>query len=330
MVGSHEALRNPRKFAGLLTSDPIAVAGCRILNDFRPLEQIIRSVWADAHLDEQKSYGIAALAEYCYSGGVSYSILKRAHRNDALNSQIVNATALPLAYSGDGEYLLPLNPVFGERILQFLSKSKPKLLCTLFQSLALALAPYVNRHTIVRRTPEARLAGRLFSSESVVKPLLGDHAEEFFVAVKDRWEWNSRYWEQRALLLQDTNLAQAIQFARHAVAIEDHPFPKTTLASLLARELEGERMPTTEQLEAIAALLDDALKGEQRRGWRPTPHPYAVLFKTVEICLRKGVSASYKTRELALGHAEKCGQFFPRDEALLLSAERATELLRKV
>lgn len=328
LVGSHEALRSTGKFANLLTNDSVAVAGCRILNDFKPLEQIIRSVWADASADEQKSYGLAALAEYCYSGGVSYSILKRAHRNDALNGQLVNATALPLAYSADGDYVLPLNPILGERILQGLSRNKPRLLSSLFQHLALALAPYVNRHTIVRRSPEARLAGRLFSAESVVKPLLGDQAEQFFIAVKDRWEWNSRYWEQRALLLQDTNLEQAIQFARHAVAIEDHPFTKTTLASLLTRNLEGDRAPTAEEIEKIIALLDDALKGEQRRGWRPTPHPYAVLFKAIEIGLRKGVSASHSTNERAFGHADKCRQFFPRDEALLLSVDRALELMR--
>ena len=128
--------------------------------------------------------------------------------------------------------------------------------------------------------------------------------------------------------MQDTNLEQAIQFARHAVAIEDHPFTKTTLASLLTRNLEGDRAPTAEEIEKIIALLDDALKGEQRRGWRPTPHPYAVLFKAIEIGLRKGVSASHSTNERAFGHADKCRQFFPRDEALLLSVDRALELMR--
>lgn len=327
LVGSKDALRNPSKFGSMLTNDSVAVAGCRILNDFKPLEQIIRSVLDDASADEQKSYGIAALSEYCYSGGVSYSVLKRAHRNDGLNAQLLSAVALPLAYSSDGDYVLPLNPILGERILQVLSKSRPQLLSTMFQHLALALAPYVNRRAIVRRTPEARLSGRLFSAEGVVKPLLGDHSESFFVAVKDRWEWNSRYWEQRALLLQETDLPQAIQFARHAVAIEDHPFPKTTLASLLTRELEGEGVPTAEKLEMITGLLDDALKGEQRRGWRPTPHPYAVLFRAIEISLRKGVSPSHRSRERALGHAEKCRQFFPRDDALLVSVDRALGLM---
>ena len=49
----------------------------------------------------------------------------------------------------------------------------------------------------MRRSPEARLAGRLFDADKVVKPLLDSDAEEFYVTVQKLWEWNSRYWEQR-------------------------------------------------------------------------------------------------------------------------------------
>lgn len=76
----------------------------------------------------------------------------------------------------------------------------------------------------MRRSPEARLAGRIFDADKIVKPLLGSAAEDFYVSVQKQWEWNSRYWEQRALLAADTDLHIALQYARYAVAIEFHPF----------------------------------------------------------------------------------------------------------
>ena len=75
-----------------------------------------------------------------------------------------------------------------------------------FTKLANGIAPRVNRKAIRMRTPEARLAGRLFDADKIVAPLLRAHSEDFYVAAKDAWEWNSRYWEQRALLIADCDI----------------------------------------------------------------------------------------------------------------------------
>ncbi|WOD19118.1 hypothetical protein [Paraburkholderia kirstenboschensis] len=60
---------------------------------------------------------IAALAEYCYSGGLYYPILEAAHANVELKDQIYLDYPLPLACADDDDYILPLHAVVADRIL---------------------------------------------------------------------------------------------------------------------------------------------------------------------------------------------------------------------
>ncbi|HWT19231.1 MAG TPA: SIR2 family protein [Variovorax sp.] len=329
LVGTPDAIRMPRKYAGMLVGDPVAIAGCRVLNNFKPLDQIVDSLWHDANQEARSSYALAAIAEFCYSGGISYPILERAQKNSGLRDQLSLAVPLPLAYSEDGDFVLPLHPAIGERLLSFLSRDKRPLLAALFRSLALALAPYVNRQTIIDRTPEARLAGRLFNAERVVRPLLREKSHDFYQIVQAAWQWNSRYWEQRAILSQDKSIDQAIQFARHAVAIEEHPFPKTTLASLIVRKMESQSNPEETLFDETYSLLETALRDEATRGWRPTPHPYSVLFHAILVFGKSGRRLSAKRESWIRDRVEYCTRTFPRDLALIGAAMRILKLLNK-
>ncbi|HEY5962339.1 MAG TPA: hypothetical protein VIV60_37540, partial [Polyangiaceae bacterium] len=96
-------------------------------------------------------------------------------------------------------------------------------------SLVQALRPYVNRTTIKQRLTEARLVGRLLDAESVAD-VVGKRAPAFYDAVADGWQWNSRYWEQRALAVVHLDPVSALRFAEQGVGIERHPMPLTTLA----------------------------------------------------------------------------------------------------
>ncbi len=329
LVGTPDAIRMPKKFADQLLGEPVAIAGCRVLNNFKPLDVIVDSLWRDATQEARNSYALAALSEYCYSGGICYPILERAQHNTGLREQLSLAVPLPLAYSEDGDFVLPLHPAVGERLLKYLSRDKRPLLANLFQNLALALAPYVNRQTIIDRTPEARLAGRLFNAERVVRPLLREESGEFYETVKTAWQWNSRYWEQRAILTQETNIDHAVQFARHAVAIEEHPFTKTTLASLLVRKMEAGTGagPDEPLFDETYSLLETALRDEAIRGWRPTPHPYAVLLHSVSVFLKAGGHLSTKRENWVKERIDYCKRNFPRDTGLIGSGDRILKRL---
>lgn len=322
LVGTPDAVRIPKKYADMLVGDPVAIAGCRVLNNFKPLDLIVLSLWGDASQEARSSYSLAALAEFCYAGGLNYPILERAQHNSGLRDQLSLAVPLPLAYSEDGDFVLPLHPAVGERLLHYLSREKRNLLAKLFERLALALAPYVNRQTIIDRTPEARLAGRLFNAERVVRPLLREKASDFYRVVQDSWQWNSRYWEQRAILTQNENIDHAIQFARHAVAIEEHPYPRTTLASLLVRKMEmGSELDESLFVE-VFELMESVLRDEAARAWRPTPHPYSVLFHAVSIFLKAGGRLPPKKEIWIRERVEFCDRHFPRDTALVRAGVR--------
>lgn len=289
LLASADALKNPSRAADELIHEPISIATCRLLNNFRPFDQIMRSVWSDADEPSKMSYLTAALAEYCVPVGVKYSILNAAQANPQLSHQLSNAHPLPLASHEDNDdYILPLNATVGDRILTFASKERKDLLLDVFVNLANEVAPYVNRRAVIKRTAEARLSGRLFQAEEVVVKFLGADAEKFYTRVKKQWDWNSRYWEHRALEMANRNLAAALQYGRHAVAREAHPFPWTTLASLLMRTMvESERRREENYNEAFA-LLVKALDFEATKLRRHRAHAYLVLFRGTEKYIKLG------------------------------------------
>lgn len=323
LLGASDAVRSPKKFASVLLRDPVAIASCRALNNFKPLETIVRSIWSDASESDRRSYAVAALAEHCYPGGVSYPILEKAYRNAGLNNQLELDCPLPLTYADDGDYVLPLNPVIADRLLHMLAREKQALLLEIFSMLAVALSPYVNRRATISRTPEAKLAARLFSAEQVARPLLGPFAGTFFSQAREAWQWNSRYWEQRALLTQAENIDLAIQYARHAVAIEEHPFPWTTLASLLSKKLELTNVGADAIYGEIYEILNQVVRHETTtKAWRPTPHPYATLFHATNIFIFKGGKIPPRKRDWIIQQIEFCSKVFSRDKMLNESAER--------
>lgn len=223
----------------------------------------------------------------------------------------------------DDDYVLPLHPVVGEQVIMFLARDRPEVLLDVFNRLASALAPYVSRKTIMDRTPEARLAGRLFSAENIVRVLLGRFGKNFYEEALSKWQWNSRYWEQLALFVQDGDLDLAIRHARHAVAIEEHPFTWTTLSSLLVRYMEKNRLTSASAFSEITSFLDKVFSYEETHGWNPTPHAYNVLFHAINSYTGFGGALGYEQKDWVVAIAEKCREYFKRDNALQKSVDDA-------
>ena len=329
LLAQYDSVHYPKKFASGLVGDSVAIATCRALNNFRPIESIVRSVWKDASADDKRSYTVAALGEHCCEGGIFYPILEKSHPNNSLKNQLNNACPLPLAYAEDTDYIYPLHPVIADKLLQMLAREKPEWLHEIFCALANALAPHVNRKTTIARTPESRLASRLFSSENVVRPLLGSFADSFYEKSHTAWKWNPRYWEQRALLTQSTNIDLAIQYARHAVAIEEHPFPWTTLASLLVKKLDTMENGHPSIFEEVIDLLQKIVRHERAsRSWRPTPHPYTVLFHAASIFIKAKGKIAPKVLEWLTQQIEYCKDTFSRDKGLTSDIKKIEILLR--
>ncbi|MBZ2207672.1 P-loop NTPase [Massilia soli] len=234
LIGNAAAVTDPRSFANQLAENTAAESVCRILNDFRPLRAIVRSLWNDTIATGRPALLATAVAYYCHPVGVHREIILAMASDDLLKD--LNAADAPLRvveHPDNSDYLLPANGSIAALLVEEMASKKSSRLLEIVVELANELAPFVTRATIKQRSPEARLAGRLFDADGLMPELLKANVDKFYELTHEKWKWNSRYWEQRALFISDRDRVLSIQHARYAVAIEHHPFPMTTLAKVL-------------------------------------------------------------------------------------------------
>jgi hypothetical protein len=328
LVGNRQAIKNKPAFISRISSDPIAVACSRILNDFRPLDGIIADTLRDSDMADHRRYYIAALAQHCFRGGIRYDVLSSAVRQTGMREQIRKDHPLPLAYfDRTTSYIVPQNATIAQRMLTLLSEDNRGLLLELFVTLANEIASRVNRKTVQRRTPEARLAGRLFDFDSVVSELLKDSAPDFYAKSQAAWQWNSRYWEQLALMhladyLASPNsergreaLKQSTQHARHAVSVEHHPLPLTTLGKILLAQMAARSYSMTAAYNEAYDRLTDAITLEKK--WsRKALQPYVVLFRGTSDFLARSGRLSKPQIEGISRYAKEAKSLWKRDTEL--------------
>jgi hypothetical protein len=328
LVGERDAVLNPAKYAKQLVNDPIAVAICRILGDFRPLQAVVRSLWEDSPKPSRLPYLCVALARHCLASGLRYSILQKiVGPRFPLVDLFGDAASLHLIENpDDGEYVIPVNAIIGDRVLQLAASSESGLMLDAFRGIADALAPHVNRRAYILRSPEARLSARLFDADKVVKPFLGNAAESFYVSSKKNWEWNSRYWEQRALLQAESDLETALRYAKHAVAVERHPFTLTTFGKLLFMKMEREPKTRAVAFDEAFENLASAIGSEEARS-RIGIHPYASLFSGVTRFLELGGTLSQSSRWQIDSYIGEARHRFKSDLPLQAALTRLDALL---
>lgn len=318
LIADKSFVKNSRHAIDVLSGDPIAIAVCRILNDYRPFNRIIDSIWEAASETQRRIYLACALARHCFATGIRRSILQMiAGTNFSVDSLLEENCPLPLTVnSRDDDFLLPQNVVVAERVLDRIAKRERNLTISVFTDLAKSIAPRVNRKGVRKRTPEARLAGRLFDADKIVRPFLAEHSEDFYVAVKDAWEWNSRYWEQRALLIVDRDIKTALQYARHAVAIEEHPFPLTTLGTVLLKYLdscmETDRAPIFAEAFVKLSL---AISMEENNA-RVSVRPFSALLVGTSRFLENGGSLTLEQHDAIRSYANDARYRYGEDRGI--------------
>ncbi len=327
LLGNEYAAKKPEEFAKYADDEDIAFFVCRLLNDFRPLDKIANSLFIVATPEEQIFYAACSLAQFCYRVGVNFNILQSLDRQLSLEQQIAGKSSLPLAYNiDDDNYVVPLNPILADRVVQLMSREHPDTLFRVFVQLAQAVAPQVTRTTIMDKTPEAKLAQRLFDADGVIRPLLGNNGARFYDELRNICAWNSRYWEQRALFTADDDLQTAIQYARHAVAIEQHPYTYTTLAKLLLRAM---RLPGSNReylFEEAYSKLCSAIDHEQQYS-RVSIHPFVTLFTGTGAFLEFGGVLGAKKLQQLRTHLNFATFRYRRDNDLQNAAARVERLL---
>lgn len=194
--------------------------------------QVISTEWSELSIDAARPVYSAVAVAHALGYPIRLAVIARAtgiqvHQIRHLISNELKGTVVPADMSG--ESYQTRHRRLAELLLQSLP---PTERFDRLVGLAKALAPYVNRLTIRRRTTEARLAGRLLDFDDTIEHFLAAKAEQFYNDIHDEWAWNSRYWEQRALLELQREPLAALGLAQTAVGIEDHPLPLTTLGKV--------------------------------------------------------------------------------------------------
>lgn len=277
-----------RRTLALVLNESIAIANCRIQNNFISFDARIKELLTLTSEAELKLFVLAALARHSFSGGVSKAVLHSIpdRANFAEIDNVYSKLPVVMAPSSPG-YIIPASTSVSERVLEVLKKSRPELLLECLVQLAANLAPRVNRNTIRARTPESKLSGGLLDFDRTVQKFCDDLAESFYSEIEDYWSWNSRYWEQLSLLklnrfLEDQSdiflLQEAIQHARYAYSIEEHPLSLTTLAKALFTALETQHGDRDTIFAEGWSLIFHAIEIEKR--WtRVKPTAFIVAFK---------------------------------------------------
>ena len=307
LLGAADALRSRARFADLIQSDPIAIACCRILNDFRPLERIVESLLNSTSEQDLKRYLIAALSHHCFRAGVRFSVLSAITGRTDWSQQLTIHHELPLSYSVDDHdaFVIPENTTLATLILVRSSKTNRTLLLSVFVGLANAIVSRVNPREIKRKSPEARIAARLFDYDQIVLPFLGEHSINLYLQTKQSWSWNSRYWSQVALMYLTqyyenpfseegkVALENARSHARHARTIEPHPVVLSTLGKVLFAQVADKGPTITALFDEAFSVLNEAI--ELQRYWiRPAGHPFVTLFRGTTDFIEAGGRLSSK------------------------------------
>lgn len=264
LVGNAEALRQPGNYAKKLATSTASEAVCRILNDFRPLKVIAKSLFKDAAKEHRQVYLAVALSHYCSARGVRRNVLAASYSSEHISALKQHRVPLQIAENADiPEFIVPANGTIASLLVEHVSLTQEDQLLEVFCELADAIAPFVSRTSIRQRTAEARLAGRLFDADGVIEKLLPTLGARFYEKSLERWKWNSRYWEQRALFSLRSNLQLALQYARHAVIIEEHPFPLTTLAKILFVSARNDAPVNSDHFSEALSCIRKVMKLEQ-------------------------------------------------------------------
>ncbi|MBR0784265.1 hypothetical protein [Bradyrhizobium iriomotense] len=164
----------------------------------------------------------------------------------------------------------------------------------------------------------------MFDYDDVVREFIPSRSEEFYLRMKRFWDWNSRYWEQLALLKLDryltyskvADLNQAVSHARHAISIERHPLGLTTLGRILLEQMKQEAKFERPFAEAFD-FLDEAIKLEGNRN-RITIHPYTTMFNGVMAYVQRGGNLTGRQIERLKVHQEFAEKQFYYDSGFLI------------
>ena len=143
--------------------------------------------------------------------------------------------------------------------------------------LAHGLAPHIDVPAITNQSRPYRLVRRLMDQETVHRLIGAEPGRNFYANIQPLFDWNGRYWEQRALFESEVgNNEQARSYAEHSLVIHRHPFAFNTLGTILGRIAIA-----TGDSNILRDALRNLLSARSFPNWEASEHPYQTFFSTM-------------------------------------------------
>ena len=145
-----------------------------------------------------------------------------------------------------------------------------------------SLAPLVSPSSMRQRTYPVLVLRQLMDKDSVISSSgSADRARDWYEALRNDFDWNGRYWDQRALLESDAGFHdRAYSYAKKSVSVHRHAFSLNTLGRVRLKAAVDPRLNSDDAwafFKEGASFLQES--AAHARGFGEYyEHPYVTLF----------------------------------------------------
>jgi hypothetical protein len=236
----------------------------------------------------RKAYTMACIA-YAFGYGVPAAIL--AASSGMTTSELIGQCRpdgpLGEVLRVQGRNIRPRHRRLASLVVESVMTSTERYELT--QRLARNLAPYITPETVTQRVLPYRIARELLNNRVISDWIPDDAWDRWYEELGDVYDWNARYWEQRALsAARRRDFDKAESFAEHAVKLYRDSFTLTTLGSVLIRKASQWAQPLShasyDYFDRAVAALEQA---REREGGREEP-PFLAFFDGTLELVRRG------------------------------------------
>ena len=144
-------------------------------------------------------------------------------------------------------------------------------------SLAKALAPHVDEQAMRAGTGEYRII-RFLMDQATVTWLVGrENARSWYESLREYYDWNGRYWDQRALLESEFGEHEtARSYAERSIQVHRHSFGYNTLGTVLLRMAIIRGSP-----ESLLEGIKNLETARSFQNWGERAHPFVTFFTSL-------------------------------------------------
>ena len=144
-------------------------------------------------------------------------------------------------------------------------------------NLAKALAPHVDEQAMRAGTGEYRIIRYLMDQATVTWLIGRENARSWYESLRAHYDWNGRYWDQRALLESELGeYATARSYAERSIQVHRHSFGYNTLGTVLLRMAINRGSP-----ESLLEGIQNLETARSFQNWGERAHPFVTFFTSL-------------------------------------------------